>query len=185
MASKESIFKTKYQEREHFYAPTGEPIEYKHEATFDEKTGRRVLTKTRLVNTYEMIQVGREETEIARIVQRARNGDTSVLNAMNGQYIDVTDMPKNLAEAQQFMINAENMFEKMPNEVKAKFGYDSDRFIHEAGTDVTGWLDKMGLQVDMETGKTIEKKIVADLEDLTSGTGAEITRQEVEANGNA
>lgn len=185
MAKTESIFKTKYQEREHFYAPTGEPIEYKHEPSFDEKTGKRILTKTRLVNTYEMIQVGREETEIARIVQRARNGDETVLNAMNGQYIDITDMPKNLAEAQQFMINAENIFEKMPNEIKSKFGYDSDRFIHEAGNDVDKWLDKMGLQVDVETGKTVEKKIAADLGDLTSGTGAEITRQEVEANGNA
>lgn len=137
--------------------PTGEKIELRHEPNISE-TGKRYLSKTRKQNTYELIQIGREETEVARIVNRAMNGDYNALNAMQGTFTDITDAPKSLAQAQQFIINAERDFKELPKEIQKEFEYDSKQFIAAAGT--KEWYDKMGVTAELE------KKEVAKAEEL-------------------
>ena len=110
--------------------------------------GRRKLLKDNPKPIYEMIQASREQCEIERIVKRAMQGDMSVLNAMEGQYIDITGAPTSLAQAQQIIINAKYQFENLDVETKKKFDNNVEIFIAEAGT--KEWCDKMGITEQLE-----------------------------------
>lgn len=147
MATKTSKFKTKYGEKEKFVSPHGGKIQIEHTPHMG-LDGRRKLVKDNPKPIYEMIQAHREECEIERIVKRALNGDTSVLSAMQGQYIDITGAPQSLAQAQQIIINAKNDFDKLDAETKKKFENNVEIFIAEAGT--KEWCDKLGITDRLE-----------------------------------
>lgn len=166
MATKKSTienpFRTKYSHRIYFEGepwrkafrtPTGEKIQIEHTPHMG-LDGRRKLVKDNPKPIYEMIQASREQCEIERIVKRALNGDTSVLNAMEGQYIDITGAPSSLAQAQQIIINAKRQFEELDTETKKKFDNNVEIFIAEAGTQE--WLDKMGISDQIERAKQAE-----------------------------
>ena len=138
----------KFQERKSTKtSPTGDKIQMEHTPHMG-LDGRRKLIKDNPKPIYEMIQASREQTEIERIVKRALQGDMSVLNAMEGQYIDITGAPTSLAQAQQIIINAKYQFEALDAETKKKFDNNAEVFIAEAGT--KEWLDKMGITEKME-----------------------------------
>lgn len=153
MAEKKLGFKTKYSKKEKYFSPTGGKIQMEHTPHIG-LDGRRVLKKDNPKPIYEMIQASREQCEIDRIVKRAMNGDTSVLNAIEGQYIDITGAPKSLAHAQQIIINAKRQFEELPAEMKKKWDNNVEIFIAEAGT--KDWLDKMGITEKLEREKQAE-----------------------------
>lgn len=149
-------FRTKYDNKymfegelwkKPFRAPTGDKIQVEHTPHMG-LDGRRKLIKDNPKPIYEMIQASREQCEIERIVKRALQGDTSVLNAMEGQYIDITGAPKSLAQAQQIIINAKHQFEQLDTETKKKFDNNVEVFIAEAGS--KEWLDKMGITEKLE-----------------------------------
>lgn len=139
------IFRTVYnrQENDHYYTPVGEEYEMRHTAHID-KNGRRFLERDKKVETYALIQSHREECEIENIIRRSIEGDYNALNAVNGVYADITNCPSSIAEAQQYIINAKNEFDKLPKDIKAKFEYNPEIYIAEMGGNTTGWLDKMG-----------------------------------------
>lgn len=148
MAEKKILFGYKYQPRQGKKAtPTGEKIQMEHTPHMG-LDGKRKLIKDNPKPIYEMIQASREQCEIERIVRRALDGDTSVLNAMEGQYIDITGAPKSLAHAQQIIINAKNDFDKLDAETKKKFDNNVEVFIATAGS--KDWLDKMGITEKLE-----------------------------------
>ena len=155
----------KYQEKKALRStPTGEKIQMEHTPHMG-LDGRRKLIKDDAKPIYEMIQAHREETEIERIVKRAMNGDISVLNAIQGQYIDIAGAPKNLAEAQQIIINAKRDFEKLDLETRKKFDNNVEVFIAEAGS--KEWCDKLGITDKIERAKaqeSIEAEFQKDLQ---------------------
>lgn len=157
-------FKTIYDEKkEKIFSPSGEKEEVRHEPemTLD---GKRVLKPTRVVPIYEMIQVGREETEVERIVNRAINGDYNALNAIEGVYSDISDAPSSLAEAQQLIINAKREFENLPPEVKKEFEYNPEIYVAQVGT--KEWLDKMGISAKFEAMNEEAKKDLQTKENM-------------------
>lgn len=119
MATKEKTlrFRTKYEPHNRFKAPAGDKVQVEHTPHMG-LDGRRKLEKDNPKPIYEMIQASREQCEIERIVKRALQGDTSVLNAIEGQYLDITGAPKSLAQAQQIIINAKYQFEQLDAETK-------------------------------------------------------------------
>lgn len=153
MATKEKInrFRTKYDTfYTPFKAPTGEKVQIEHTPHMG-LDGRRKLVKDNPKPIYEIIQASREQCEIDRIVKRAMQGDTSVLNAMEGQYIDITGAPKSLAHAQQIIINAKRQFEELDVETRKLFDNNVEVFIATAGT--KEWCDKMGITDKLERQK--------------------------------
>lgn len=154
MASKATPFGYKYQPREAKKgSPTGEKYQMEHTPHMG-LDGKRKLVKDNSKPIYEMIQASREQCEIERIVKRALNGDVSVLNAIEGQYIDITGAPQSLAHAQQIIINAKNDFDKLDTETKKKFDNNVEIFIATAGT--KEWCDKLGITEKMERAQKAE-----------------------------
>lgn len=173
-------FRILHEKHERFYAPTGEKTEIRHEPEIG-KDGRRVLKPTRTVEIYNLIQEGREQTEIQYIMKRAMEGDANVLNIMNGVYADISDAPKSLAEAQQLIINAKREFENLPIEIKRKFNMNPEEYVAQVGTE--NWLDAMGIKGKLEQLKAQEeaqKQFDANtrkaMEQIANGAGTLVTQ---------
>lgn len=189
----ERPFRTKYNHKMYFEgepwkkafsAPAGDKIQVEHTPHMG-LDGRRKLIKDNPKPIYEMIQASREQCEVERIVKRALQGDTSVLSAMEGQYIDITGAPKSLAQAQQIIINAKYQFEKLDAETKKKFDNNVEIFIAEAGT--KEWCDKMGITEQLERAEKAdlakaeyEKNLHTAMANLAKGS--EVKTEEVTAN---
>lgn len=140
--------------------PAGTKIITEHRESIT-KDGRRELIKDREINIYEQIQASAESCEIQTILRRAAEGDTNILNIVNGQYIDVTGAPSSLAEAQQFVIRAKDEFDKLPKDIRYKFENNAEMYVAEYGTE--SWQEKTGLskikamqQEEEERNKSLE-----------------------------
>lgn len=168
------------------YCETGQKTEIRHRAHMTQE-GRRVLIKDKEVAIYDLIQSHREECEIENIIRRAVEGDYTALNASNPIYTDITNCPSSIAEAQQFIIDAKENFEKLPKEIKAKFEYNAELYIAEMSNNLEGFLEKTGLAEKIKINKEKEKQEAIDNENFSKAIanlaqGTTITNTEVESN---
>lgn len=114
--------------------------------TYDEK-GNKNLVQDEEIDRDAEIQSYLEETKIENIINRAAF-DPSIVQRLGAQLNDeepqdFTNMPSTLAEAQNMMIQAENTWNKLPNEIKQKFDNDVNKFIATMGT--KEWTDILGI----------------------------------------
>lgn len=100
-------------------------------------------------NFQAYIQSFESSCDLAVIAQRVANGELGLLNSRPGMYGDFTQAPTTLAEVLQTRIDAKNMFENLPEDVRKKFG-DLDTFLEGAGS--IEWLKTLGFQFDSGSG---------------------------------
>lgn len=125
-------------------------------------TGRE-LVKTGEKDVYALIQSRLDETKIENVIKRATY-DPAALGSQdwqnNGAFVDISDVPTNYHEWYGRIKDAEDEFEKLPVEVKAKWGYDVEAYVMAYGT--KEWADKMDIlpktdnatQADQNTAKS-------------------------------
>lgn len=102
------------------------------------------LEQTGKENLYEYIQSHAEGVDIHVILARfAATGDTDIINRVQGFSLDATDMPKTYAEALNAMIHAENYFNSLPVETRARFNHNFSEFL--ASLDQPNFLTKLGV----------------------------------------
>lgn len=156
MGSTKLPFRSAYDRRteDNISSPTGEKIALEHREEIG-LNGKRVLIRDRKVNIYDKIQASRESCEIQTILRRAAEGDMSVLNIVNGQYLDITGAPTSLAQAQQFVIRAKSEFDQLPKEMKNLFNNNAEEYVAEYGTEA--WEDKTGIKAAKEAKANAEK----------------------------
>lgn len=152
-------FRTQYSVigEKHYYANHGEKVEMRHSPHMD-SNGRRFLAKDKPVDVFNLIQSHKEECMIENIIRRAVEGDYNALHTMNGIYTDITNCPSSIAEAQQYIIDAKNRFDKLPKDIKQKFEYNPELYIAELGNNPESWIEKMGYKDKIELEKKIEKQ---------------------------
>lgn len=121
-------FYTAYETRGTRPSPAGTGFEPTFEFQLN-KRGVKELVETGKTNLYEKIQSSVKQCEVYSILERFDNGDISVLHKGQGQYGDFTKLPTTLAERQQQLINCENMFYKLPLDVRREFGGSFTRFL--------------------------------------------------------
>lgn len=127
--------------------------------TYDEK-GNKNLVQDEEIDRDAEIQSYLEETKIENIINRAAF-DPSVVQRLSAELNDeepqdFTNMPNTLAEAQNMMIQAENIWNKLPREIKQKFDNDVDKFI--AGFGTANWMETLGL----DQKPVVEERPVVD-----------------------
>lgn len=84
---------------------------------------------------YDYIQSHADSVDIHKILERcALVDDYSLLNRMPAQFMDLTEMPSNLAEAHAMVVDARNMFDRMPVEIKEKYDNNFVEFIGSIGS---------------------------------------------------
>lgn len=127
-------FNTYFGEHKTVYCDPGSPIkdEYQLRVT---KNGQE-LEKIGESSIYDYIQSHADSVDIHKILERcALLDDYSILNRMPGAFMDVTNMPKSLAEAYAAIKDAESFFEKMPISVKQAYDNDFTMFLQSLGSE--------------------------------------------------
>lgn len=110
------------------------------------------------------IQSFKESTDIAFILAKLANGDTSVLHQKQGMYGDFTKMPQTFAEVLQFQIDAGRAFDRLPVDIKQKFDNDVNKFCATAGEQA--WFEKMDSMLTPE-----EKELIKPVENVVEKVG--------------
>lgn len=181
-------FRTQFNrpEKDRYFTNAGERIEMRHSPHMD-SNGRRFLSKDKPVAIYDLIQSHKEECEIENIIRRAVEGDYNALNCKEGVFMDITNCPSSIAEAQQYIINAKEEFEKLPKEIKQKFEFNPEMYIAEMSGNTEGWLDKMGYTEKIKLAKEKEKQMFEDQANMSKAlanlaTGNSVTNAGGEVN---
>ena len=87
-----------------------------------------------------------EETKIENIIRRASidpNIAERIAPELGGGIQDFTESPQTLAELQNIMIRAEQIWDEVPKEIKYKFDNDVDKFVASFGT--VEWAKNLGI----------------------------------------
>ena len=114
-----------------------------------DKNGHKTVHKTGMTNFYNLIQEHAEECKIENILKRASMGDTTALNKKVPAWFDATTMPTTMAEAQQAIINLENIFSSLPLEIRKEYNFSAEQFIADFRSDK--WDTLMGMKQPEQT----------------------------------
>lgn len=96
--------------------------------------GSRHLEKVGEFPLDDYVQSFKESTTLDNIIRNYRNGDSSSLFAQAGAFGDFTSAPTSLADLLNKQIEATNLFNRMPVEVKADFNNDPVKFFCSMGS---------------------------------------------------
>lgn len=102
-----------------------------------DEDGKRELRKSGEYNLYAEIQSYKDSVSIDYILARFMNGDESALSRAQGIYGDFTEMPRTLAELQQRVIDAEDLFNSLPLNIKEQYNFSASEFFAQLDSDKT------------------------------------------------
>lgn len=108
--------------------------------------GEKVLRLDQTIDQQAEIDSYLEETKLKNIIRRASiDPDIAARIApdIGGGIQDFTEAPQNLAELQNIMMRAEQIWDEVPKEIKLKFDNDVDKFIASFGT--VEWAKNLGI----------------------------------------
>lgn len=130
--------------------------------------GEKVLVIDQEIDQQAEIDSYLEETKIENILRRA-SIDPALAERLKpetgGDIQDYTEAPQTLAELQNIMLRAEQIWKDVPRETKLKFDNDIDKFISSYGT--VEWAKNLGIlkeesktesKTESNTGETKEAK---------------------------
>lgn len=140
------MFKTQYNGRVRFHAPAGTPIQVIYEPYYTDD-GVLEIRPSGKVNSYLEIQSHADSVDINVLLARYKNGETDVLNRVQGFFGDVSDMPKTYAEMLNLIISGERFFGSLSPEIREKFNNSFGQFISQYGT--KEFEKKLKTEVDM------------------------------------
>lgn len=104
---------------------SGDKVVDKYGLVYDEVLGRKVLQVTGKEDIYQIKQVALSGTYLRSLLDRYEKGLTEIdFDSMldTGHFVDLTSLPKTLAEYQKIMIDAEAQFMSLKPSVRSEFG---------------------------------------------------------------
>lgn len=152
MAAAAIKYGTRYGDNKIFATATGTKFDKTYHVDIDKETGHKSLIADGKTNRYEKIQSYAEECKIENILARCAV-DPYALNQRAGQYVDMVNAPKTLAEAQNIMIKIKNEFAGLSLEDRNKFGNSVEKYIAQYGTET--WAKALGLIKEEAAEKTL------------------------------
>ena len=127
-------FRSKYDSTDKFITESGSQFTPIYTPIIDEN-GNIELKESGQKNHYEEIQSHADSVDINVIMDRYYIEGSTVLNQrMNGQYIDITDMPNNFTEVLQKIIIANRDFENLPSEIRNEYK-TVEEFVNDIGSE--------------------------------------------------
>lgn len=154
------MFDTQFTPHERILSNAGSPVKVLYRGKYD-ANGRVVLEKSGEENLYDYIQSFRDSVDLNVILARFSNGEVDALSKVQGFYADVTDFPKNMADALNRINQAEEMFKALPLETRQKFDCSFEQFLAQSGTE--DWLSKMGFDVSEPSFEPALDKVESDV----------------------
>lgn len=151
------MFNSRTNKAETIPAPSGKKFTNEYSMQIDEK-GHKTLKKVGETNVYQKIQEGLEDTLIENILTRAALGDNKALNRIQGNYLDCTEMPETLADAQNRILLLKSEFDRLPIELRREYNFSAEEFVADAGS--TKWNELMGITTEVVTPEVITPEVV-------------------------
>lgn len=114
--------------------------------------GEKVLRLDQTIDQQAEIDSYLEETKLENIIRRASiDPDIAarIKPDIGGGIQDYTETPQTLAEMQNIMMRAEQIWEEVPKDIKLKFDNDVDKFIASFGT--VEWAKNLGIYKEKQT----------------------------------
>lgn len=108
--------------------------------------GEKVLRLDQTIDQQAEIDSYLEETKLENIIRKASiDPDIAarIKPDIGGGIQDFTEAPQNLAELQNIMMRAEQIWDEVPKDIKLKFDNDVDKFIESFGT--VEWAKNLGI----------------------------------------
>lgn len=134
----------------------GERLIEQFKLSYDD-AGNKELIPCGFLDVYEEIQSHADSVDIHKIVERCTmTGDTSELYKTEGFYGDLAMFPTTRAEALQMLAEAQNIWDKLPVEVKKRFDNNVDNFFSTAFSDE--WTKKLEIKQDAPIKEESEVK---------------------------
>ena len=125
-------------------APSGSVEATTYQTRIDEN-GHKITEPIGKTNIYDRIQSSLEETKIENIIKRFTEGDVSAFRTGEPVYIDITEAPKTLMEAQNLIIKINDEFNTLPVEVRAKFDHSPEKYVAIYGGEE--WAKAVGYEI--------------------------------------
>lgn len=119
------------------------------------ENGNFELVESGKENIHDYIQSQASNTDMSYIISRMAVGDMSVL-VDGATYGDFTSVPDSLAGVLQLQIDSNNLFNKLPLEVREKFDYDPNKFFAQSGSNE--WLEKLSPVLSDDVRKLMQVK---------------------------
>lgn len=139
------MWKTQFDARDRSVANAGTPIRKLYKGFYNEK-GQVELKEDGEEDLYDFIQSFADSTDIHTIVRRFTNGESDVLEKVQGFYGDITEMPRTYAEALQRIADSERVFNSLPVDVRSRFGHSFSEFL--TASQEADFLDRLGVKPD-------------------------------------
>ena len=114
-------------------AAAGSPDKQEYKIVVDDHGHKSVEPKSK-TNLYAKIQEALPNVLVDNIIKRHTLGDPTALNKYAVQFMDVSGMPTTLAEAQQSIINMENIFSSLPVEIRKEYNHNPREFVADFGS---------------------------------------------------
>lgn len=149
-------FKTWREEPKRVYSDVGSPIHSLYSGKYDDE-GRIVLEEVGKENLYEYIQSFAQMTDINNIIKQYENGNTDILNRVQGFYFDCSEVPKNMPELLNKFNEAERGFMDMPPEFREMYGNDFATFI--CNYDPMDFMQLTPEEIKRSVEKEVEKEV--------------------------
>ena len=121
--------------------------------------GEKVLRLDQTIDQQAEIDSYLEETKLENIIRRASiDPDIAarIKPDIGGGIQDFTEAPQNLAELQNIMMRAEQIWDEVPKDIKLKFDNDVDKFIASFGT--IEWAKNLGIYQEKKAETEAKKE---------------------------
>lgn len=165
------MFKTQYDDHDRVNSNVGNPEHILYSPVFD-KDGNMELVESGRENIYDFIQSHKDSVDIHQILRRFEEGDVDALSRRQGIFADFTSMPATYADALNAVIAAQNYFNGLPVDVRAKYDHSFEKFLASLDKDVLSDLDKQTGQIPdapTDVGSSGADPSLVGVSDLTGG----------------
>ena len=130
-------------------APSGERKRPKLTRGID-KDGNRTLVISGYDDLVEFVNLAAEGVTVADLMKRAERGEDTLHPDAVQSYVDLSNAPKSLLDAEMAVINARNEFEKLPLEVRQAYDNNLSKWLKsiDDGSFVKSTLEKAQREKD-------------------------------------
>lgn len=137
-------FKTQFNnDSSNYISDPGSPYLDQYEYDVDKKGVQSLVKIDKQKDVHSEIQADYASTDINLLMKRFALGDSSAIDVTTGFYVDVTKMPKNLAELFDRNTECSQFFDSLPVEVKEMFDNSYTQFFTELNDDSKSFNDKI------------------------------------------